>query len=274
MGHVSSAQNTESRLQKLEWYRDELRTHINFPKAPDKYIQDLLAHTSDLISKVQSTASEKKRSIYRIMEKIKDSAYQISENAEREEERSIVRKLVTECVHLDRKLLRQHLPKEISVQIRWMIRRDMPEVLDIEHQCFEFPWSDQNFIDFLRKRNGMNLVAEIEDRVVGFIMYELHKDRLHIRNFAVDEQFRRCGIGKSMIEKLKNKLSDQRRTHIALEVRETNVPAQLFFRRMGFRATNVLRDFYEDTTEDAYAMEYTIPGSEEDGGKSFDRVAG
>ena len=41
-----------------------------------------------------------------------------------------------------------------------------------------------------------------------------------------------------------------------LEVRETNLPAQLFFRAHGFRAVSVLRDFYEDTAEDAYLMQY------------------
>ena len=41
-----------------------------------------------------------------------------------------------------------------------------------------------------------------------------------------------------------------------LEVRETNLAAQLFFRDMDFRAVSVLHDFYEDTVEDAYLMEY------------------
>ena len=29
--------------------------------------------------------------------------------------------------------------------------------------------------------------------------------------------------------------------------------------RSGFRATSVLRDFYQDTTEDAYLMQYACP---------------
>jgi len=41
-----------------------------------------------------------------------------------------------------------------------------------------------------------------------------------------------------------------------LEIRETNLSAQLFFRALGFRAVSVLRDFYEDTPEDAYLMQY------------------
>ncbi len=59
-----------------------------------------------------------------------------------------------------------------------------------------------------------------------------------------------------MTTKLVGKLSSQRRTRILLEVRETNLAAQLFFRKQGFRAVSVLRDFYEDTTEDAYVMQY------------------
>ncbi len=146
--------------------------------------------------------------------------------------------------------------QELCVHIRWMIRRDMPEVLDIESQCFEFPWSDEDFVRCLRQRNCIGMVAEHEERVIGFMIYELHKDHLHILNFAVHEFFRRRGVGSTMMSKLVNKLSHQRRTKISLEVRETNLDAQLFFRGLGYRATCVLRDFYEDTTEDAYLMQY------------------
>ncbi len=59
-----------------------------------------------------------------------------------------------------------------------------------------------------------------------------------------------------MVAKLIGKLSRQRRTRITLEVRETNLAAQLFFRTQGFRAVNVLRNYYEDTPEDAYLMQY------------------
>jgi ribosomal-protein-alanine N-acetyltransferase len=100
------------------------------------------------------------------------------------------------------------------------------------------------------------MVAEHDEQVVGFMIYELQKSRLHVLNFAVDPNFRRYGVGQSMIQKLIGKLSREHRNRILLEVRETNLEAQLFFKAMGFRAISVLRDFYEDTTEDAYLMEY------------------
>ena len=146
--------------------------------------------------------------------------------------------------------------QEVRVHIRWMIRRDMPEVLAIEAESFEFPWSEEDFIRCLRQRNCIGMVAEHDDRVVGFMVYELNKTRLHVLNFAVGDDSRRRGVGTQMIAKLIGKLSAQRRTRLTLEVRETNLPAQLFFRAGGFRAVSVLRSYYEDTPEDAYLMQY------------------
>lgn len=147
----------------------------------------------------------------------------------------------------------------IEVHIRWMIRRDMPEVLNIEQGSFEFPWSEDDFIRCLRQRNCIGMVAEHDNRVVGFMIYELNQNHLHILNFAVRPDYRRKDVGRRMADKLIGKLSQQRRSRVVLEVRETNLAAQVFFRKMGFRATSVLRDFYDDTTEDAYVMHYEIP---------------
>jgi [ribosomal protein S18]-alanine N-acetyltransferase len=148
------------------------------------------------------------------------------------------------------------------VHIRWMIRRDMADVLAIEGEGFEFPWCEDDFLRCLRQRNCIGMVAEQDDRVVGFMIYELHKSRLHILNFAVGAAFRRTGVATEMVNKLIGKLSTQRRNRILLEVRETNLAAQLFFRAAGFRAVSVLRAFYEDTPEDAYLMQFRYRGAE------------
>jgi ribosomal-protein-alanine N-acetyltransferase len=146
--------------------------------------------------------------------------------------------------------------QEVRVHIRWMIRRDMPEVLAIEREAFEFPWLDEDFIRCLRQRNCIGMVAELDDRVVGFMIYELQKTRIHVLNFAVLGEHQRRGVGSQMIAKLTAKLSLQRRSRIILSVRETNLPAQLFFRENGFRAVSVLRSYYADTPEDAYMMQF------------------
>ncbi|ADB17214.1 ribosomal-protein-alanine acetyltransferase [Pirellula staleyi DSM 6068] len=166
---------------------------------------------------------------------------------------------------------------QVPVHIRWMIRRDMPEVLAIEAGAFEFPWCEEDFIRCLRQRNCIGMVAEHNERVVGFMIYELHRNRLHVLNFAVAADLRRRGIGSQMLRKLVSKLSRERRSRIMLEVRETNLSAQLFFRDLGFRAISLLRDFYEDTTEDAYLMQFRyVPtaGEIDDSIERIERLAG
>ena len=152
-------------------------------------------------------------------------------------------------------------PAAAYVSTRWMIRRDMPEVLDIEQRSFTGPWDEEDFVRCLRQRMCIASVAEHGDKVVGFMVHELYKNKLHILNFAVHPAWRRLGVGTRMVAALIGKLSKPSppRRRITLEVRETNLAAQLFFRRQQFRAIRVLRAFYEDSGEDAFLMQYRRP---------------
>ncbi len=152
-------------------------------------------------------------------------------------------------------------PVQSRVHVRWMIRRDMPEVLGIEHASFEFPWCEDEFLRVLRQRNCIGMVAEQGERIVGYMIYELHRNRIHVLDFATHPEFRRQGVGRQMVAKLVSKLSSQRRNRIALHVRETNVAGQFFYKVMGFRAVEVIREHFADTGEDAYGMLYHLDES-------------
>lgn len=151
-----------------------------------------------------------------------------------------------------------------KVKIRWLIRRDMPEVLEIERSCFEYAWTEDDFLCCLRHRNEdgesdtIGLVAEHDHTIVGFMIYEFHKMKLRIINFAVAPVEQRRGIGTAMIDRLKGKLAQRQwyREEIILEIRDSNLDAQLFFRSLGFQAIGVLHDHYDDTGEDAYQMSF------------------
>ena len=143
-----------------------------------------------------------------------------------------------------------------QVHIRWMIRRDMPQVLEIESNRQPSAWTEDDFLRVLRQRNCIGMVAECDDRIVGYMIYELNKYKLQILNFAVHEEFRRRSVASQMASKLIGKLSSHRRTKITLFVRESNLSAQLFFRSSGFKAMEIAHDHFEDTGEDAYVMQY------------------
>jgi [ribosomal protein S18]-alanine N-acetyltransferase len=149
--------------------------------------------------------------------------------------------------------------ESVRVHIRWMIRRDMPEVMAIEVAGFEFPWTEDEFLRHLRQRNCIGMVAEHGDRVVGFMVYTLHTGRIELPRLAVHPEVRRRRVGTAMAEKLRSKLSSHRRTRLTLNVRESSLDAQLFWRAVGFQATVVHREHYPDTGESAYQFEFVVP---------------
>ncbi len=146
-----------------------------------------------------------------------------------------------------------------KIRIRFMIRRDMAEVLVIEAVSFEFPWLEEDFKLCLRQPDCIGMVAEYGDRVVGFMIYDLYQNKVHLLSLAVSPTIRRRGIGTQLVEKLTTKLGPDRRTCIESQVRETNLAAQLFFKSQGFLASEILPDFYDESIEAAYHMSYVIP---------------
>ena len=149
----------------------------------------------------------------------------------------------------------------MDAHIRWMIRCDMPEVIEIESQCFgSFAWDEEDFLRALRQRNCIGMVAEHKEAVVGYMVYELHKTQLHLINFAVLPEHHRKRVGAAMVVKLADKLSPNRRVRISCEIRESNLAAQLFFRSQGFAAVSIMRGFYTDPPcdDDAYLFEFRL----------------
>lgn len=149
-----------------------------------------------------------------------------------------------------------NIKPELEVNVRWMTRRDLQEVLEIEGFCFSAPWDEDEFLERIRRQNSVGMVAETGGCVVGFMIYELRDRGMFLSTLAVHPAQRRQGVGSQMIERMRQKLSDQSRTNISVKIRETNLDALIFFRRLGFKATRVLRAHFHDTGEDAYLMQY------------------
>ncbi len=145
-----------------------------------------------------------------------------------------------------KKLARPATVKLSYPHIRWMIRRDIEEVLEIEQLCFATPWLEKEFIRCLRQRNCIGRVIEDGRDVLGFMVYELYKNRIELLNIAVHPCCWRRGLGRAMIEKLIEKLTPQRRREIRTIVGEEDLDAQLFFRSIGFRAIAVVPHEFVD----------------------------
>lgn len=142
------------------------------------------------------------------------------------------------------------------MEIRWMIRRDMRQVLDIENRCFEFPWTEEDFIKQLRQRSCIGVVIENrEAKILGYMLYMMHRTRIEIVNIAVDPQHREVRYGSDLVNVLIEKLTPAR-DRIDVLVRERNTVAQMFFQHHGFQWTKTQSGYYKGTNDDAYTLTF------------------
>jgi len=129
--------------------------------------------------------------------------------------------------------------------------------MQIERSSFPDPWKETEFLDCLKQRHVTGRTLSRRGSVLGFVVYGIHRQRIQILNLAVDPVYRRQGVATKLINALKECLVPPHTCRrIRTEVRETNLGAQLFFKKQEFKAVKILRNFYDGTDEDAYVMKY------------------
>lgn len=152
----------------------------------------------------------------------------------------------------------------LQAHIRWMIRRDIPRVLEVDAASFEDASTEEHFLRALRQRNVIGIVAENPtnyDQLYGFAVYALHKRKLHVMSLAVGPGYRRRRIGTQLVAKLAGKLSSQRRQRLTINVPDNNMAAHLFLKAQGFEAQEVVRGQYGEA--DGYLFALEVPRSSE-----------
>lgn len=147
--------------------------------------------------------------------------------------------------------------EKTTCKFRFLIKSDIPKVLDISTRCFKNPWGKKDFLETLKTQNIIPLVYIEKEEIIGYLIHEIHKDCFRLLNLAIHPNYQRKKIGTFMISELKKKLTLSR-CKIILEVAETNMDATLFFRSQGFLAKKLLRNYFEETREDAYLFEYKV----------------
>ena len=67
-------------------------------------------------------------------------------------------------------------------------------------------------------------------------------------------EFRRCGAGSRIIDKLLEICRSEGIKSLTLEVRKSNIPAQRLYEKYGFKAEGIRKGYYSDNGEDALIM--------------------
>lgn len=92
---------------------------------------------------------------------------------------------------------------------------------------------------------------ETDRRIVGYVLFWLVYDELHLMNLVVDPAWRRRGIGEKLL-RFALETGERRAVRTAtLEVRASNLSAQSLYKKLGFYQDGIRRSYYREPKEDA-----------------------
>lgn len=131
---------------------------------------------------------------------------------------------------------------------------DLPVILDIESASFPTSWSQASYRAEMTNPIARFLVARSASKVVGFALFWIDAQEMHIMKIAVDPALRRQGIATELMAR---SIESARRgdARIAfLEVRQGNAAALGFYAALGFERVGLGRKYYTDTGEDAILL--------------------
>jgi ribosomal-protein-alanine N-acetyltransferase len=141
------------------------------------------------------------------------------------------------------------------VQLVRMRRRHLRSVLRIEGQVYPRPWSLTLYMSELNLRTTRHyVVARCAGQVVGYAGALYAADEAHITTIAVDPLWHRHQIGTRLLIHQAQAARAKGARHLTLEVRVSNLAAQALYKRFGFAAEGIRKNYYAEVHEDAIVM--------------------
>jgi ribosomal-protein-alanine N-acetyltransferase len=92
-----------------------------------------------------------------------------------------------------------------------------------------------------------------DGKIIGYIITCIEGNAAHVISIATDPQYRRRGVGKSLLCTALSLLAKGEVQEVFLEVRVTNEAALSLYRAAGFEVVEVLKNYYSDG-EDGYRL--------------------
>jgi len=135
---------------------------------------------------------------------------------------------------------------------RRMILSDVQQVMKIERDVYEFPWTERIFMDCIRVGYQCWMALQ-QQRVVGHAVISVTAGESHILNLSIGKENQRQGFGRQFIEFLVDEARARNAQTMLLEVRPSNTPAINCYNAAGFNEIGSRKDYYpaNDGREDA-----------------------
>ena len=151
-----------------------------------------------------------------------------------------------------------------TFKLRKFTPDDLQSVMQINRYCLPENYMDFFFMDLHQRFPETFIVAEQEGKIVGYIMCRIEVGlaslglgglirKGHVVSIAVLPQGRRKGVAQALMTRAMNGMRGYKAKLCYLEVRVTNDPGVLLYKKLGFEVSRTINGYYSDG-EDAYVM--------------------
>lgn len=134
-----------------------------------------------------------------------------------------------------------------NVQINFAICKDSCDIYNINKLCLPVFYSKREYVMHILDKNVILLKATSNDNIIAYILAKWYSSsRLHIMSFAVMPEYRKHGIGKSLIDtliKIGSKVNANF-TQLTLYVQQSNETALKFYKNNSFIEGKYMKNYY------------------------------
>jgi ribosomal-protein-alanine N-acetyltransferase len=145
------------------------------------------------------------------------------------------------------------------INVRPMQREDLDDIMVIEQQVYEFPWTQGIFRDCMRVGYQCT-VLEHRDRLAGYCVMSSAVGESHVLNVSVDQPQQGMGFGRILLEHMIETAYKQKSEVVLLEVRPSNRAALHLYHKLGFNEVGIRKEYYpaDNGREDALILARTL----------------
>lgn len=147
------------------------------------------------------------------------------------------------------------------ISIREWTQKDLPVIAVTERACFEEPWTLEMLRSAFAREDFFGLLAEEDDKVVGYICGTVLFEDGELPRVAVLESNCGRGIGGRLVDGLLARAKALGAKRVFLEVRVSNEAALGLYKSRGFEKTRLRKRYYADG-EDALEMKAELYAEE------------
>lgn len=145
------------------------------------------------------------------------------------------------------------------------LKKEYVESYEILKQIFELEkkiflksfYSEESLIEMYNNPDIYKIYVYLEEKeILAYLLVMDSIDCYEILKIAVDNNYRRMGHAKSLLEEIV--IKEGVKKDIFLEVRESNIAAINFYKKNRFNQISIRKNYYKDNNENAIIMKLEV----------------